>query len=216
MLKRRLIIAGILIVVIASFSLLDKPLEVDTAVANKEEQKPLFTRDEELNISTLQRVTEKLHEKYEGVVVKTTSKNEMVIQVEGSEEYFNSVKKDMESIAKSVIKSTTLKDYKVVVEKLDLSIVTEDVEKIHKELLHLMSTLKEGLKNYDVIGDIEIEYQKSITFQTSMNDLDKDTHKLAREIEEIVNEILHSKELMVSHIDSYEIKILNTKGEEIF
>ena len=50
-----------------------------------------------------------------------------------------------------------------------------------------------------------------------MNGLDKDTHKLAREIEETVNEILHSKELIsVSHIDSYEIKILNAKGEEIF
>ena len=216
MLKSRLIIAGILIVVIASFSLLNKPLEVDTAVANIEEQKPSFTREEELLMSTLKSVSEKLHEKYEGVVVKI-SKKELVIQVEGNEEYFNSVKKDMESIAKSVIKSSTLKDYTVVAEGLDLPIITEDVEKIHKELLHLTSTLMAGLKNYDVIGDVEIEYQKSITIQTSMNGLDKDTHKLAREIEETVNEILHSKELIsVSHIDSYEIKILNTKGEEIF
>lgn len=216
MLKSRLIIAGILIVVIASFSLLNKPLEVDTAVANIEEQKPSFTREEELLMSTLKSVSEKLHEKYEEVVVKI-SKKELVIQVEGNEEYFNSVKKDMESIAKSVIKSSTLKDYTVVAERLDLPIVTEDVEKIHKELLHLTSTLMAGLKNYDVIGDVEIEYQKSITIQTSMNGLDKDTHKLAREIEETVNEILHSKELIsVSHIDSYEIKILNTKGEEIF
>ena len=216
MLKSRLIIAGILIVVIASFSLLNKPLEVDTAVANIEEQKPSFTREEELLMSTLKSVSEKLHEKYEGVVVKN-SKKELVIQVEGNEEYFNSVKKDMESIAKSVIKSSTLKDYTVVAEGLDLPIITEDVEKIHKELLHLTSTLMAGLKNYDVIGDVEIEYQKSITIQTSMNGLDKDTHKLAREIEETVNEILHSKELIsVSHIDSYEIKILNTKGEEIF
>ena len=202
--------------VIASFSLLNKPLEVDTAVANIEEQKPSFTREEELLMSTLKSVSEKLHEKYEGVVVKI-SKKELVIQVEGDEEYFNSVKKDMESIAKSVIKSSTLKDYTVVAERLDLPIITEDVEKIHKELLHLTSTLMAGLKNYDVIGDVEIEYQKSITIQTSMNGLDKDTHKLAREIEETVNEILHSKELIsVSHIDSYEIKILNTKGEEIF
>ena len=65
MLKRILIIAGILIVGIASFSLLNKHLEVDTAVANKEEQKPLFTKEEELNMSTLNKVTEKLHEKYE-------------------------------------------------------------------------------------------------------------------------------------------------------
>ena len=196
MLKSRLIIAGILIVVIASFSLLNKPLEVDTAVANIEEQKPSFTREEELLMSTLKSVSEKLHEKYEGVVVKI-SKKELVIQVEGDEEYFNSVKKDMESIAKSVIKSSTLKDYTVVAERLDLPIVTEDVEKIHKELLHLTSTLMAGLKNYDVIGDIEIDYQKSITIQTSMNGLDKDTHKLAREIEETVNEILHSKELSI-------------------
>ena len=216
MLKRRLIIAGILIVVIALFSLLNKPLEVDTAVADIEEQKPSFTKEEELLMSTLTSVSEKLHEKYEGVVVKI-SKKELVIQVEGDEEYFNSVKKDMESIAKSVIKSSTLKDYTVVAERLDLPIVTEDVEKIHKELLHLTSTLMAGLKKYDVIGDIEIDYQKSIIFQTSMNGLDKDTHKLAREIEETVNDILHSKELVsVSHIDSYEIKILNTKGEEIF
>ena len=129
MLKRILIIAGILIVVIASFSLLNKPLEVDTAVANKEEQKPLFTKEEELHMSTLKRVTEKLHEKYVGVVVKSISKKELVIQVEGDEEYFNSVKKDIESIAKSVIKSSTLKDYTVVVERLDLSIVTEEVKK---------------------------------------------------------------------------------------
>lgn len=68
MLKSRLIIAGILLVVIASFSLLNKPLEVDTAVANIEEQKPSFTREEELLMSTLKSVSEKLHEIYEGGV----------------------------------------------------------------------------------------------------------------------------------------------------
>ncbi|MEK4403193.1 hypothetical protein MKZ26_01960 [Sporosarcina sp. FSL K6-6792] len=48
MLKRIWIIAGILIVGIASFSLLNKSLEDDTAVAvaNKEEQKPLFTKED--------------------------------------------------------------------------------------------------------------------------------------------------------------------------
>ena len=117
----------------------------------------------------MNRVTEKIHEKYEGVVVNTTSKKELMIQVKENEEYFNSVKKDMESIAKSVIKSSALKDYTVVVERLDLSIVTEDVEKIHKELLHLTSTLMEGLKNYDVIGDIEIELSK-IHYLSNINE----------------------------------------------
>jgi hypothetical protein len=120
MLKRILSIAGILIVGITSFSLLNKPLEVDTAVANKEEQEPLVTKEEELNIPTLKMVKEKLNEKYVVVDVKTTSKKELVIQVVGDEEYFNSVKKDMESIVKSVIKTSTLKDYSIVFERWDL------------------------------------------------------------------------------------------------
>ena len=203
---------------IASFSLLNKPLEVDTAVANKEEQKPFFTKEEELNMSTLNTVTEKIHEKYEELefVVSSNSEIELNIKVKENEEYFNSVKKDIESIAKSVIKSSTLKDYTVVVERLDLSFVTEEVKNINKELLHLTSALMEGLKDYDVFGNINTEYQKSITIHTSIEGSDKDAHKLAIEIEETVNEILHSKELnSVPHIDSYEIKILNANGKVV-
>jgi hypothetical protein len=74
----------------------------------------------------------------------------------------------------------------------------------------------EGLKDYDVIGNINIDYQKSITIQTSIKGSDKDAYKLAMEIEETVNEILHFKELnSVSHIDSYKIKILNPKGKVV-
>ncbi|QUG40268.1 hypothetical protein KD050_13270 [Psychrobacillus sp. INOP01] len=215
MLKKILIITGILIVGIALFSLLNKPLEVDTAVANKEEQKPTVTKEEQ-NISTLNRVSEKLHEKYEEFVVKTTSKKELVIQVEVNEGDFNLVKKDMESIVKGVIKTSTLKDYIVVVEKLDLSFITEEVKNINKELVHLTSTLMTGLKVYDEIGNINTDFQKSITVQTSIKGLNKDALKLAIEIEETVNEILHSKELnSISHIDSYEVFILNTKGEVV-
>ena len=222
MLKRILIIVGILIVGITSFSLLNKPSEVDTAVANKEEQKPLFTKEEKLNMSTLNTVTEKIHEKYVELkfVVKTTSKIELKIQVKENEEYFNSVKKDIESIAKNVIKSSALKDYTVVVERMDLSFVTVDTEKINKELSDIALTLMEGLKDYDVYENLNTEYQnedqKSISIQTSIKGSDKDAHNLAMEIEEVVNEILHSKELnSVSNIDSYEIKILNVKGEVV-
>lgn len=215
LLKKILIITGLLIVGIPLFSLLNKPLEVDTAVANKEEQKSIVTKEEQ-NISTLNRVSEKLHEKYDEFVVKTNSKKELVIQVEVNEGDFNLVKKDMESIAKGVIKTSTLKDYIVVVEKLDLSFITEEVKNINKELLHLTSTLMTGLKVYDVIGNINTDFQKSITVQTSIKGLNKDALKLAIEIEETVNKILHSKELnSVSHIDSYEIFILNTKGEVV-
>ena len=214
MLIRILLIAGILIVGIASFSLLNKPLEVDSAVSNKEEQQPLVTKEEELNIPTLKLVKEKLNEKYVVVDVKTTSMKELVIQIVGDEEYFNSVKKDIESIAKSVIKTSTLKDYTVVFERWDLFKMPEEFKKEQKEILHLGETLMEGLKDYDVIGNIGTHYQKSITIHTSIEGSDKDVHKLALVIEEKVYEILQSKELKsVSRIDSYEIKILNTNGK---
>ena len=66
MLKRILIIAGIPIVGISSFILLNKPLESDTAVANIEKQKPSFTKEEKLTHVYIElSVSEKLHEKYE-------------------------------------------------------------------------------------------------------------------------------------------------------
>ncbi|MFB5089385.1 DUF4030 domain-containing protein [Psychrobacillus sp. PGGUH221] len=222
MLKRILIITGILIVGIGSFSLLNKPSEVDTAIANKEEPEPLSTKERELHFSTLNEVTEKIHEKYDELEfgVSSNSEIELRVQVKEDEEYFNSVKKDIESIAKNVIRSSTLKDYTVVVERMDLSFVTEETENINKELSHIASTLMEGLKDYDVFGNINTEYQneyqKSITIQTTIIGSDKDAHKLAMEIEETVNEILHSKELnSVSNIDSYEINILNAKGKVV-
>lgn len=131
MLKKILIIVGILIVGIASLSLLIKSLEANTAVANREEQKPLITKKEELNMSTLNIVTEKIHEKYKDLkfVVGTDVKKELNIQIQENEKYFNSVKKDIESIAKSVIKSSILKNYTVVVKRLDLSFITEETKK---------------------------------------------------------------------------------------
>ncbi|MCM3358769.1 DUF4030 domain-containing protein [Psychrobacillus sp. MER TA 171] len=222
MLKRILIITGILIVGIASFSLFNKPSEVDTAVANKEEPEPLSTQEREQHFSTLNTVTEKIHEKYGELefAVSSNSKIELNVKVKENEEYFNSVKRDIESIAKNVIKSSTLKDYTVVVERMDLSFVTEETENINKELSHIASSLMEGLKHNDVFGNINTEYQneyeKSITIQTSIKGSDKDAHKLAMEIEETVNEILHSKELnSVSNIDSYKIIILNAKGKVV-
>ena len=211
MLNRILIIAGLLILGIASFGLLNNPLEVDSTVANNEEQEPLVTKEE----ATLKMVKEKLNEKY-GVDVKTTLKKELVIRVVGDEEYFNSVKQDIESIAKSVIKTSTLKDYTVVFERWDLFKMPEEFKKEQKEILYIGKTLMEGLKDYDVIENLGTHYQKSITIHSSIKGSDKDAHKLAMKIEETVNEILHSIELKsVSRIDSYEIKILNTNGKVV-
>lgn len=207
MFKKIFIIAGILIVGIASFSLYYEPLKVDTTVVNK---------DEEQNVSTLKMVTEELQEKYVGFVVKTTSKNELVIQVEGNEEYFNSVKNDIESITKSTIESSPLKEYTVIVERLDLSFITEEDKSKNKEQLHLATTIMEGLNDFNVIEEMNTDYQKSITIHTSIKGSGKDAHKLAIEIEEKVNEILHSKELKsASDVDSYEIKVFNTNGKVV-
>ena len=60
-------------------------------------------------------------------------------------------------------------------------------------------------------------YEKLITIYTSIKGTGKNAQKLAMEIEDSINKILHSKEFdSVSQIDSYEIEILNAKGKEIF
>lgn len=196
-------------------TVLIKSSVADTAVANKENQNLLMTK-EEPELSTLNRVTEKIHEKYVGVDVKTTSKKELRIIVVGDEEYFNSVNNDMESIAKSVIKSSQLKDYKIVFERWDLLGIPKEFNKDINESHHLAKLLIESLKDYEVVLNININYQKSITIHTSIKSSDKDVHKLTKKIEETVSKILHSKELnSVSYIDSYEIKIVDSNGHII-
>ena len=212
MLMKLLIIAGILLINLSPLSFLNKPLEIEIAGTNKDEQEPVT--QQELNRSRLILVKEKLNEKYVGVDVKTTSKKELVIQVVGDEEYVNSVKNDMESIAKSVIKSTPLKGYTVHFERWDLFKILEEMTTDQQELHLIGETVMEGLKEYDLIGDIGTHYQKSITIRTAIKGSNKDARKVAIEIEETVNAILHSKELKsIPHIDSYEIKVLNSNGK---
>lgn len=219
MLKRILIVVGILIVGIVTLIMLNNPVEVDTAVANIEEKKPSFTKEEKLTHSILNSIIEKIHEKYEDLKfsVGATSAKSLKIQLSENEDYFNSVKGDIESIAKSEIKSSILKDYTVIVMRLDLSFMTEEHKKINDELLLLTKTLNEGLKaDSDVFRNITTGSQKSITIYTSIKGTGKDAQNLAIKMEETVNKILHSKELKsVSQIDSYEIKILNTNGKVV-
>jgi len=218
LLKRTLIIVGILIVGIASFILLNKFSESDSVVANKEEQKPSFTEEEKLTHSILDSITEKIHEKYEDLKfsVGTSSKKTLTVQLSENEDYFNSVKGDIESIAKNEITSSILKDYTVIVMRLDLPYLTEEQQKIHDELLLITKSLNEALKaDYDVYKNINTSSQKSITIYTSIKGSGKDAQNLAMEIEEKINKILQSKELNSVQIDSYEIKILNAKGKVI-
>lgn len=212
MLIKLLIITGILLMNLSPLSLSNKPLEIEIAGTNKDQQERVT--QQELNRSTLILVKEKLNEKYVYVDVKTTSKKKLVIQVVGDEEYFNSVKTDMESIVNRVIKSTPLKGYTVHFERWDLFKILEEMTTDQQELHLIGETVMEGLKEYDLIGDIGTHYQKSITIHTAIKGSNKDALKVAMEIEETVNEILHSQELKsIPHIDSYEIKILNTNGK---
>ena len=184
MLKKIWILAAIFLVGFASFNLLNKPVEEDDAVAYQEDPSIAILR-------------EKLHEKYVGVDVKTTDEKELVLQVVANEAYFNSVKKDMEAIAKSVMKTSALKDYTVVFKRWDF---------IDKDFHHLIVTLE---NKYEVFESITIDNVSTIIIQTSIKGSDKDAQKLAKEIEETVNEILQSKDV------AYEIKILNTDGEVV-
>ena len=107
---------------------------------------------------------EKLHEKYVGVDVKTTTEKELVLQVVANETYFNSVKKDMEAIAKSVIKTSALKDYTVVFKRWDF---------IDKDFHHLIVTLE---NKYEVFESITTDNVSTIIILTSLDS--KRLHRL--------------------------------------
>ena len=155
---------------------------------------------------------EKLGAKYVWFDVKTNSKKELVIQVVGDDEYFNSVKDNMATIAKSVMRTSTLKDYAIVFERWDFNNDENDETfKKEKELsISLGADFTESLKEYEEIRSITIKYQKSLTIETTIKSTNNEAHQLANRIEATVNEFL--KLNLLSRSNSYEIKILNIKG----
>lgn len=215
MLKRIVIIVGLLIVGFSSFIVLYKPLENDPAVARK----PSFTKEEKRTHALLDSITEQINAKYEGLKysVGTSSKKTVDIQLVEDEAYFNSIKEDIESIVKSEIKSSVFKDYTVIVMRLDLSFMTEEHKKMDDELLRITKTLNESLKaDYGVFKNITTSSEKSITIYTSIKGTGKESQKLALEMEESIHDILQSEELKsIPQMDSYKIKILNSKGKVV-
>lgn len=85
------------------------------------------------------------------------------------------------------------------------------------ELEILAKQIMQGLKEFDTIGDIETDYQKSITIQTTLDSSNKNTKRRATEIQEkVIEKILESKELEeVTRIESYKIYIKNKEDEII-
>lgn len=211
MLKRIVIVTGIVITAITLFILLNKSLADDQAVANNNEgQNPLLT-EEKKTIATLEMITEKLHPEFHSFVVSSNSNDEINIQVWSDEDYFNSVKKEMESIAKHVIQSSPLKEYTIVVKRIDSTFVLEEDKERHEELFFLIESLNDGLKEFD-IGTIDTDIA-SISIHTAITGTDKDALKLAMEIKEKAIEIVGSKELNTVSIESYKIQILDANGK---
>jgi hypothetical protein len=201
----------VLIVGIASFGLFTIFSTTETASIDKYER-----NEQEQNYTTLTIVTEKIHEHYKKLkfVVSYNSEKVLKIQINVNEEEYYSIKEDIASIAKSEIQSTTLKDYTVVVERMDLPIITQEQKTINQELLNLTHVLWESLrKEYDFVNDINVNYQTSITIQTSIKSSEKAAHKLAMKMEETVHEIIQLNDFM--SVDSYKVHILDAKGNLI-
>ncbi|MCH7323446.1 hypothetical protein LZ480_16345 [Solibacillus sp. MA9] len=207
MLKKIWIAIVIFILSLILLYLLKVPSELD---AHEVIQKPFISLEQ----ATLNMIAETLHERYVGVDVKTTSNNQLVIQVVGDEAYFNSVKADMESLVRSEIKSTVLKDYSIVLNRFNW--ISDLSGGINKEAHQMLETLIIGLKDYQEIDYISTVQQQHIIIQTSLKGSDKHAQKVALEIEQKAKQLLNSMELKLSSIgDSFSIKIVNVEGFEI-
>ena len=209
--KRIWIFSAIMIMGITSFSLFNIFSQTDSAYLNEDE-----LNEQEQIYNTLNIITEKIHENYKKLkfVVSYNSQKELKIHVNEKEEIFNTVNEEITSIAKREIKSSTLKDYIVVVERMDFSFISEEQKTLNNVLLNLTHTLWKVLReDYEIVEELYIHYQKSITIHTSIKSSDKDAHQLAETMEKTINEILHLNEFKA--VESYEIYILDNKGKVI-
>lgn len=209
MLRRKGIIAGMVILVMATCSFVIK-IFIDDRSDNKAQQEFIATK-EETSIVTLK---EKLNEQYVGVDVKTTAKKELVLQVVADEERFNFVKKEIEPIAKSVMATSFLKDYTIVFERWELTSVNNKNIQIDKELSSFFKMIVEGLKEFEAFKSISTDHQSFITIQTSISGSGKEAQQMALAMAEAVNEVLHSEERKaVPSKKNYAIKVVNSQGE---
>ncbi|MEA0563905.1 hypothetical protein AB1J28_07110 [Lysinibacillus irui] len=207
MVRRFGLVIGLLVVIIAILILFDKLVVDDKSVANQGEQPPIT--NEELSLS---RLKEKLLEKYVGIDVKTTEEKELVIQVVGTEDYLQTVKKDMESIAKNAIKSSPLKNYPIVFERWEFTSLRDDNKKIGDDINLLMEELIAGLEDFDVYEYLVIENRTTITIQTTIKGASHEGIQLAIGIEEAIKKIVQAN---ASQNNSYVINILNAQRQKI-
>ncbi|AMO35130.1 hypothetical protein J2D69_15580 [Lysinibacillus sphaericus] len=196
-----------MLVIIAIIILFNKYVDGKPVEANIEKG-PIITK-EELSLSLLK---DKLLEKYVGIDVKTTADKELVIQIVGGEEYVQSVKKDMEAIAKSALKTSALKDYSIVFERWEFTTLLDGNKTIGNDINLLIEDLIKGLQAFDVYEYLILENRTTITIQTTINGDNEEALQLATKMEGAVKKIVQTN---VNQSDSYIIHILNEEREKI-
>ncbi|WP_230591264.1 hypothetical protein [Lysinibacillus sphaericus] len=205
--KRIGVVTGLMLVIIAIIILFNKYVDGKPVEANIEKG-PIITK-EELSLSLLK---DKLLEKYVGIDVKTTADKELVIQIVGGEEYVQSVKKDMEAIAKSALKTSALKDYSIVFERWEFTTLLDGNKTIGHDINLLIEDLIKGLQAFDVYEYLILENRTTITIQTTINGDNEEALQLATKMEGAVKKIVQTN---VNQSDSYIIHILNEEREKI-
>lgn len=205
--KRFGVVIGLLVVIISMLVLFDKFAGEKRSEENKKAQS-LITNEE----LSLTRLKDKLLEKYVGIDVKTTAEKELVIQVVGEEDYFQSIKKDMESIAKNALKTSPLKDYPIVFERWEFTSLLDKNKIMGDDMNLLMEDLIAGLEAFDVYEYLVIENRTTITIQTSIKGATHEALELSLRMEEAIKKIVQAK---ASQNDSYVINILNAQREKI-
>ncbi|KGR78765.1 hypothetical protein [Ureibacillus sinduriensis] len=167
-----------------------------------------------------------LYEIYDIGAFKTASNpnytiNEIIIPINGSQEYYDSVKDEVESLVKNIIKTTSFKNYSVIVEKNKLDQFFNEKAKDEMDLRYEITktvhdSLYEAYQNQ--IGDIGITdsaQQLIIEVNTFFNG--QESNDFFKEMENKLNIIFQEKlssNLLVKE-SSITIHIYNKYGERI-
>lgn len=117
--------------------------------------------------------------------------NEIIIPINGSQQYYESVKNEVESLVKEVVKSTPFKDYSVKVEKNKIGSwdAKEEMELRFEMTKTIQEILTESYPNQ--IKDISITDSSQdliIEVNTLLNE--KEPTSIGKEIEAKTNKIL--------------------------
>lgn len=201
------LVTGLLLVIIAIIILFNKFVDGNIPEGNIEKG-PIITK-EELSLSLLK---DKLLEKYVGIDVKTTAEKELIIQIVGGEEYVQSVKKDIETIVKNTIKTSTLKDYPIVFERWEFTSLIDGNKAMGNDINLLMEDIIKGLQAFDVYEYLILENRTTFTIQTTIKGANDEALQLATKMEDTIKKIVQTN---VTQNDSYVIHILNVQREKI-